>query len=422
MSTAHLYLNTRKCSDGKYIIYLYAPVDQGQPARISTGKKVEKRRWSESGQVIGTSKEVKRENLILAGYISLANSIIRDYELRGRPLTREAFAKEFRNPGSRDDFIAYMETEINGDFAQGHFGKPVWNMKLRTIRKLRRYQDIIRFSDISRELLVSFDRWHAQDLSKKGYDGKPARARALKHIKEYLGRAIEDKNLDLVNPFKGFRWPKYAVQREFLTEAEVFQLIDFYENKDLIMKRMVEAATERELNPWNAKKYASESGVKRIQKVLQIFLFQCFTGVRYGDTQRLTKKHKHGKHLVFYPEKTASTSGKMVRMLITPAMESLMNKHTVNLLPRISNVKYNKYIKEAVHLAGINKDVSTHIGRHTFATMFAARGGNVLALRDLLGLSKLETVLAYYHVTTRHLDDEMERVFGDMLEKRKPEH
>jgi integrase/recombinase XerD len=420
MGTAHLYLNTRKCSDDKYMIYLYAPMDQGQPARISTGKKIEKDRWHPDGHLVGNSKEVKRENLILAGFISLANSIIRDYELRGRPLSREVFAREFRNPGSRDDFIAYMESEISGDFSQGHFGKEVWKMKLRTVRKLKEWREHIRFSDISREMLVSFDRWHAELQRKKGHDGRAARARALKHIKEFLDRAIEDKNLAMVNPFKGFKWPKYGVQREFLTEEEVFQFLDFYEDPELILARMKEEAARRNMNPWNAKKYASPSGVNRIRKVVQIFLFQCFTGLRYGDTQRLTKKHRHGKHLVFYPEKTASTSSKMVRMLITPIMDGLMNEASRNLMPRISNVKYNKYIKEAAQLAGIEKALSTHVARHTFATMFAARGGSVLALRDLLGLSKLETVLAYYHVTTRHLDDEMERVFGEIEKRKKP--
>lgn len=418
MGKSHLYLHNRRCKDGTHIVYLYAPMDVGAPARITTGRKVLKSRWHPDGYITGSARSTKRENLILQGKVSLANMIIQDYELRGIELRKDIFEKEFKNPISREDFTSYLEQEVLGDFDQGHFGMGVRNMKLRTVRKLREYKDPIKFADFSREFLVDFDRWHALKLQAKGYDGKAERIRAMKHIKEYLTRAREDKNLKLGDPFKNFKWPKYAVKREFLTEEEVFLLLDFYQDPDEILKRMEQAAKERDLNPWNAKKYASSSGVKRIRQVLQIFLFQCLSGLRYGDTQRLVKSHIHGNHIVFYPEKTVTTSGKMVKILITPVMKSLMNKGSAQLLPRISNTKYNDYIKEACTLAGLDKEITTHIGRHTFATMFSNRGGSILALRDLLGLTKLETVLSYYHVTEAYLDQEMERVFGDFQKER----
>lgn len=412
MPISSLFLYHQPKKDGTYTIYIYAPLDQGPPAKLSTGKAVAPEKWDPQQQrILGSSNQIKRENLILSGMLSLADMIITDYELRGQPLNRDIFKTEFQNPGSRECFLQYYHREIEGDFVQGLFGMATLVMKRRTGRKMKEFwAGTLPFGAIDKEKIVAFDRWHAQRLKAKGYSGERERAKALKHIKEYMNRARENRKFSY--PFHNFKYPRERNSITFLTEQEVRKMILFYESPDLIMQRMIQLARVRGMFEWNIEQYASPSGVARMQKVMKLFLFQCFTGCRYGDTQNFTKRNIRNGFLEWIPEKTAETSGKQVKMKITPMIQKIILGHDRQLLPSLSNVNYNKYLKEVADLLEIDKRLTTHVGRHTFATLFLSRGGSIVALKELMGVTKLKTVMVYFHSAESFLESEMLKVFG----------
>jgi site-specific recombinase XerD len=128
--------------------------------------------------------------------------------------------------------------------------------------------------------------------------------------------------------------------------------------------------------------------------------------MRYSDLRKITHKNVEGDHLVWVPEKTRETSGKAVRMLITPVMQELMTEEKGKLMPAISNQKYNEYLKEVARLAGIDKVLTSHVGRHTYATTFLHHGGSIEVLQNLMGLSSLKTLMVYVHITEKRKDQE----------------
>ncbi|MDB5037271.1 MAG: site-specific tyrosine recombinase XerD [Bacteriovoracaceae bacterium] len=60
-------------------------------------------------------------------------------------------------------------------------------------------------------------------------------------------------------------------------------------------------------------------------------------------------------------------------------------------------------LKDLAKLAGIQKRISPHSLRHTFATTLASRGANLAALKELLGHEQISTTERYLHVTPTHL-------------------
>ena len=83
---------------------------------------------------------------------------------------------------------------------------------------------------------------------------------------------------------------------------------------------------------------------------------------------------------------------------------------TDRVLPIISNVKMNAYLKEVMNLCGITKNVSTHIARHTFATYMLSEGVSIQTVADMLGHSNLKMTQHYAKVLDKSIMEEMLKV------------
>jgi site-specific recombinase XerD len=75
-----------------------------------------------------------------------------------------------------------------------------------------------------------------------------------------------------------------------------------------------------------------------------------------------------------------------------------------------SNPKLNLYLKEIKTLADINKPISFHTARHTFAYNYISAGGNVVTLQQLLGHSNIQTTMVYTHVDISVQEKEIEKM------------
>jgi len=173
-----------------------------------------------------------------------------------------------------------------------------------------------------------------------------------------------------------------------------------------------EFLTEGELQAMMAKEIRNE----RLSLVKDIFLFCCFTGLAYADVKKLSAKEVvegfDGKRWI----KTHRTKTKTRSSIpILPTAEAILEKYSSHpevsekrLLPVLSNQKMNAYIKEIGDLCEINKNLTFHLARHTFATTVTLSNGvPIESVSKMLGHKNLQTTQHYAKILDRKISDDM---------------
>ncbi|MCF0072204.1 site-specific integrase [Dyadobacter sp. CY261] len=173
------------------------------------------------------------------------------------------------------------------------------------------------------------------------------------------------------------------------------------------------ALTEKELKVIANKKFPSS----RLSQVRDIFLFSCYTGLSYVDVQKPTRSEitigQDGEQwLIINRQKTDSQS----RVLLLPVPLQIIAKYehepqceiSGKLLPVSSNQKMNAYLKEIAAVCGIDRNISFHIARHTFATTVTLSNGVPMeSVSKMLGHSNIRTTQIYAKIVDRKISEDM---------------
>jgi site-specific recombinase XerD len=159
-----------------------------------------------------------------------------------------------------------------------------------------------------------------------------------------------------------------------------------------------------------------ELHTNRLREVRDVFLFSCYTSLPYSDVLSLETKHietrEDGQKWII---KQRIKTGAMLRIPLLSEAQKLLINYTnhpdiVNsnkLLPVKSNQKMNAYLKEIAAICGIEKRLTSHLGRHTFATIALANGVSLEVLQTILGHSSLEFTKIYAVMLSSRVDREM---------------
>lgn len=189
------------------------------------------------------------------------------------------------------------------------------------------------------------------------------------------------------NPFANYKSKVKEVKRVFLNEEEI---------KMLLVKKFT---------------------IERLSLVRDIFLFSCFTGLAYVDVKKLTRMNittgiDGEKWIHTNRQKTETASN----IPLLPIAEQIISKYKDNplcaaddrLLPVLSNQKMNAYLKEMADLTGINKELTFHIARHTFATTVTlTHGVPIESVSKMLGHKNLRTTQHYAKILDRKVSEDM---------------
>lgn len=141
--------------------------------------------------------------------------------------------------------------------------------------------------------------------------------------------------------------------------------------------------------------------------VMRVFLFSCFTGLRYGDLRTLDSSeifdwkirkqmHKTGE-AVYIPIPVQA------RLLLPNPLKPGLVFHVVE------NASFNRTLRKAAKKLGLYKHVHCHLARHTFATTCITIGIPLPATSKLLGHRNLDTTLIYAKYVDTFLDKEMKK-------------
>lgn len=106
----------------------------------------------------------------------------------------------------------------------------------------------------------------------------------------------------------------------------------------------------------------------RLQQVADMFIFCCYTGLAYQEMSTLESKHiiqgfDGNKWIRMYRRNTQREISIPLLPISTNIIEKYNSDITTYLLPKISNQKFNSYLKEIADIVGINKNLTHHIAR-----------------------------------------------------------
>ena len=147
---------------------------------------------------------------------------------------------------------------------------------------------------------------------------------------------------------------------------------------------------------------------KRLEKVRDLFLIGCLTGQRFSNYSNFNKKDIVNNSILVPDCKNPE---KLLSIPLLKVTKEILEKYDYNL-PKISNQKFNSYLKEICTIVGINKKVTHHIARKTFAsTVLLYNDVPMEIVSELLGHSNMTiTQESYGKVVQKKVSEEMNKL------------
>lgn len=160
--------------------------------------------------------------------------------------------------------------------------------------------------------------------------------------------------------------------------------------------------------------------IERLQSVLDMFLFSCYTGLAYIDVSKLSQEHIckgiDGRDWLMTQREKTNT---FVKVPLLPQAVQLISKYknhpsavaNERLFPVISNQRMNAYLKEIADICNIRKNLTFHLARHTFATTVTLSNGvPIESVSKMLGHTSIRTTQIYAKVVEHKLSEDMQNL------------
>ena len=217
--------------------------------------------------------------------------------------------------------------------------------------------------------------------------GHNSSVKHLRYLKKILTDALKNRYIT-IDPFDNYRLGYKTVDKEYLLESEVKKLL--------------------------SKKFT----VKRLEEVRDIFVFQCFTGIAYIDVANLTidniiEGENGEKWIRLYRQKSSVQANIPLLEIPQIILEKYKGREDGKLIPIHTNQKMNAYLKEIADLCGIKKRLTTHCGRHTYATIMLTKGVSIESVSKMLGHTNITTTQIYAKVLNQKVASEVNKVRGE---------
>ncbi len=377
----------------------------GKRLKYSTQEYVLPTRWGAedykagycSNRKLKPNSTEKITNTQLNRYTELFELVENTAKLSRKPVlledVRAQLDKEFKRKEPKKGALSFNSLTA---FAENHI--KVCDKQLETrkgyrtsLNKLKAYQKAknvkLTFENIDLDFYFEFVEW----LNSKGYATNTVGGH-IKNIKVFMDVSFEAG----LHKNESFRSKKFKVLEEttdsiYLTENELTNLY----NLDL-------------------------SQNQRLDRVRDLFLVGCRSGLRFSDLSRLTAD-KMVENCTLIQMRTQKT-GEVVYIPLHQQVKEILNKYSFNLPTKISNQKFNAYLKELAELAEINEDVtiyrtygginkattykkyqlvSAHSARRTFATLAYKAKMPVISIMKITGHKSTISFMKYVKLSNK---------------------
>ncbi len=280
-----------------------------------------------------------------------------------------------------DEFLASIREEVGISRAMASVEKfTVLKKRFETFIKNRYNRKDLKMSELTHKVISDFEHFLL-------IDAKCCHNTVMRMMRNFKTVTIRAQKLDVMkqDPFVSYKFRFDKVDRGFLTDEEIQSLME--------------------------KKFA----IKRLEQVRDIFVFSIFTGLAYIDVANLTVKNIVNMNgtdwIMTHRQKTNVPTNILLldipRLIINKYKEQMKDDEKQRLLPIFSNQKMNAYLKEIADLCGIEKRLSYHLARHTFATMALSKGVPVESVSKMLGHTNIKTTQIYARVVNKKIESDM---------------
>ncbi len=375
------YLLSTRTTKGELPIYLRITLDR-KKAELHTGYVSAVKDWNQEEQLTKANNTINQELSKKKGRVY---ELILELEKKNKPVSAAILkdlltGKENVNIGLLAYFQKHIdEIKIRNEIKAVSLNK--YNQSLNSLKEFipKQYKAQEIFID-----QVDYSFINAYDLHlKEEYSlHKNTINKYHSRLRTILLKALAEGHL-FKQPYANFKLNTVKTDREFLTQDEIglLQKLDLSHNQSL-------------------------------DKVKDLFLFSVYTGLRFQDAQDLTidnlTSYKNKPSIRFIQQKTT----RAIEIPLLPQAKKIIEKYKgfperkilKKLLPKISNQKVNSYLKVIGDLAGLKRNITHHIARHTFATTICLN--NNMPLEDvsmLLGHSSIKTTQIYGKITQERL-------------------
>ena len=385
-------LNKQRIKKGKNVIYLRIKVNQDR-SEFSTGQYIEENCWDHKQQQVNSKHpDASTINRILDIMRSDLQKHFSFMLAREENISAESLKNVYLGIKEKEYTLCEAFEMHNRRFAEK---VKAGNKSSQTLKRL----------EITKQKIISFlkYRYKRSDIALK--DIKFSLAPDLEHffttvqmisgntamkyikiLKQVIKMSVENGWL-ASNPLSGFKCTYEEPERDRLTMEELMIIY----NKDLDLERLIE--------------------------VRDIYLFCCFTGFAYLDVHDLTAENIiigiDGEKWI---SKNRTKTKSPERVPLLPIALDIIEKYKNNrycvlhnkLLPVNSNQRFNSYLKELACICGINKHLTTHTARHTFATTVTLENDVPLeTVSQMLGHRSIRTTQIYAKITQKKISNNM---------------
>lgn len=365
----------------------------GQRASFSSNKKVNPNDWDATRQrVKGTNETAK---LINESLLLIKNKIYKkEVELleRGYILTADLLRDAYQD--KIDAIQTKTLNQIYQEFldslikvvGKGTSEATYYNYN-RTFDLLKEYmkkkfkRDDMFLLELNYSFMADFNVFLKTEYKQK----KNTTVKHLKCLKRVVNIALANKYLQ-IDPFLNYKVERENVEKDFLTEEELRAII----NKDF--------------------------SLPRLERVRDIFIFSCFTGLSYSDVKTLNESHfiqdEEGR---IWIKKHRVKTGVLSRIPLLPIPKLILEKYKGGdkLLPVIDISSTDSYLKEIADLCGINKRVSYHTARFTFATTVTITNRISLeVVSKMMGHTNTRMTSHYAKIVDKYIGEEMDKLMN----------
>ena len=239
-----------------------------------------------------------------------------------------------------------------------------------------------------RELNVGFiQSFHAYLLQIMGQNST---TKHLKFLKKIVNLAVANCYITY-NPLNIYKVEREPVEIDFLNEEELRKIINF------------------------------DTPIPRFERARDMFLFGCFTGLSYIDIKTLTNEHieKDDMGRIWIKKRRVKT-GVLSRIPLLPIAKLILDKYKdgERLLPIQDPADINKYLKDIAILCNINKRITFHTSRHTFAsTVTLANNISLEVVSKMLGHTNTRMTTHYAKLVDRCIGEQMDKLMDSYQEE-----